>query len=300
MSPASFQPLEAQPLAALLPAETQEGETRVRPATRLPRRQLDNRLRLRQRRCRVSRRIRHSRERGCLSSRKTAFRRRLSQPSHVLLPLAKLMERPRALGYQGVDRRAETGAWFKNSQQPGRSWGSLSPSIRRKSCRVFLTITTARRVDARSWDDAKSLQRPLPGRCHSRAGPTRMTSRLSEFGPAQFIVLLLKFADRCSRFVNNLAGLLVGAKSEIYRVAHLACRRPFGELYFSHQCRLDPGGDGFVLHPRGKRRLCDLERQKLAVKFFKDLVGETRADMADITPGVLVAQGKNERAEELA
>ncbi len=210
------------------------------------------------------------------------------------------MERPRALGYQGVDRRAETGAWFKNSQQPGRSWGSLSPSIRRKSCRVFLTITTARRVDARSWDDAKSLQRPLPGRCHSRAGPTRMTSRLSEFGPAQFIVLLLKFADRCSRFVNNLAGLLVGAKSEIYRVAHLACRRPFGELYFSHQCRLDPGGDGFVLHPRGKRRLCDLERQKLAVKFFKDLVGETRADMAYITPGVLVAQGKNQRAEELA
>src|ERR1019366_8142487 len=105
MSTVSSLPLEAQPLAARLPTETQKTEIpQVRLATRLPRRQLGNRLRLLQRRCRGSQRIRHFRDRAGLRSLTTAFRRRLSQPSHVLLPLAKLMGRQRALEYlYGVD-----------------------------------------------------------------------------------------------------------------------------------------------------------------------------------------------------
>src|ERR1700691_5555673 len=105
MSTASFLLLEAQPLAALLPTETQKAEIpRLRLATRLPHRRLGNRLRLLQWRCRGSQRIRHFRDRAGLRSRTTAFRRRLSQPSHVLLPLAKLTGRHHALGYlHGVD-----------------------------------------------------------------------------------------------------------------------------------------------------------------------------------------------------
>ena len=105
MSTASFLLLEAQPLAAPLPTKTQKAEIpRLRLATRLHHRRLGNRLRLLQWRCRGSQRIRHFRDRAGLRSRTTAFRRRLSKPSHVLLPLARLMGRHHALGYlHGVD-----------------------------------------------------------------------------------------------------------------------------------------------------------------------------------------------------
>jgi hypothetical protein len=101
MSTVSFLSLESQPLAALLPTETQKAEIpRLRLATRLPHRRLGNRRRLLQWRCWGAQRIRHFRDRAGLRSRTTEFRRRLSQPNHVLLPLAKLMGRHHASEYR--------------------------------------------------------------------------------------------------------------------------------------------------------------------------------------------------------
>ena len=42
-----------------------------------------------------------------------------------------------------------------------------------------------------------------------------------------------------------------------------------------------------VLHLRGKRRLCGLERYKLAVQFFEGLVSEPCADASDVMPNVV-------------
>jgi hypothetical protein len=50
----------------------------------------------------------------------------------------------------------------------------------------------------------------------------------------------------------------------------------------------------------GKWRLPCLERQKLAVKFFKGFVIEACADMSDVMPGVFFAHGENERTEKRA
>ena len=107
-------------------------------------------------------------------------------------------------------------------------------------------------------------------------------------------------AGRCFPFANEVGCPLIGPKAKAHRVAHFARRSQFGKFYFGHQRRLYPGGDGFILHLCGKRRLSCLERQKLSMKFFEGFVIEACADMSDVTPEVLLANGENERTEERA
>jgi hypothetical protein len=81
-------------------------------------------------------------------------------------------------------------------------------------------------------------------------------------------------------------------------MAHLAVCRPFGEFHLGYQRRFDPCGYGFVLHLSWEGRLCRLQPDELSVQLFKRFVAEARADMADISPAVLLAYRKCQRSEK--
>src|ERR1044071_5832031 len=91
---------------------------------------------------------------------------------------------------------------------------------------------------------------------------------------------------------------LVFAKAKINGMAHLARARPFGELNFRDELRLDPGRYCLVFGFFSERRFCSFKLYKFAMKFFQHLVAEARTDMADISPAIALAQCQRKSAEE--
>jgi hypothetical protein len=72
-------------------------------------------------------------------------------------------------------------------------------------------------------------------------------------------------------------------------MAHFAGVRPLGEFHFCHKGGLHPGGNTFASHLSWKRRLCHLQFDQLAVKFFEGLMVETRAYVTDEAPFLALA-----------
>src|SRR4051812_30966865 len=78
---------------------------------------------------------------------------------------------------------------------------------------------------------------------------------------------------------------------------HFAFSCPFRELHLGHERWFDPSGYGFILDPGRKRRSSGLQLYQFAVQFLQGSMAEARPNMADVSPGVVLAHSKDQRSK---